>query len=77
MKHTKSHVCRLAAGPFKRDAIPKSAGKVKNQLCLENMNYILKNRGISTLFDFRQTDVIIWGLGAIRRQCVRNFTKFQ
>ena len=29
MRHKKSHVCRLAAGAFKRDAIPKSAGTVK------------------------------------------------
>jgi hypothetical protein len=32
--HTKSHVCRLAAGAFKRDAIPKSAGRVKKYTIL-------------------------------------------
>ena len=29
MRHKKSHVCRLAAGAFKRDTIPKSAETVK------------------------------------------------
>jgi hypothetical protein len=42
MTHTKSHVCRLAAGAFKRDPIPESVGTVKNPFCLENLDYILK-----------------------------------
>jgi hypothetical protein len=40
--HTKSHVCRLAAGAFKRDAILKSAGKVKKYTLFSKYELYLK-----------------------------------
>jgi hypothetical protein len=48
MTHTKSQVCRLAAGAFKRDAIPKSAGTVKKYtLFRESELYLKKYRDIN------------------------------
>jgi hypothetical protein len=42
MTHTKSKVCRLAAGAFKRDAIPKSAGTVKKYNLFRKSELYLK-----------------------------------
>jgi hypothetical protein len=42
MTHTKSQVCRLAAGAFKRDAIPKSAGTVKKYTLFRKSELYLK-----------------------------------
>jgi hypothetical protein len=38
------HVCRLAAGAFKRDAIPGSAGTVKKSTLFRKSTISLKNR---------------------------------
>jgi hypothetical protein len=44
MTHTKSHVCQLAAGAFKRDAIPKSAGTVKKSLLFSKPKFSLESK---------------------------------
>jgi hypothetical protein len=40
--HTISHDCRLGAGAFKRDAIPKSAGTVKKSTLFRKYELYLK-----------------------------------
>jgi hypothetical protein len=42
MTHTKSQVYQLAAGAFKRDAIPKSAGTVKKSTLFRKSELYLK-----------------------------------
>jgi hypothetical protein len=44
MTRTKSTVCRLAAGAFKRDAIPKSVGTVKKSTLFSKPKFSLGSK---------------------------------
>ena len=44
MRNKKSHVCRLAAGAFKRDAIPKSVETVKKSTLFSKHKFFLESK---------------------------------